>query len=133
MSDLTTLHPEGHAKAAKGHKAKTTKATPAKTVLRAAQLRILGALAGAGAPLTRKQIADAAECDQAGLTEHIGSPDPERRKANDAKHWPSLLTLGMVKATDSDGTTVYTVTAKGQKAAPKLGRRDPQIAFRTRA
>lgn len=134
MSDLTTLHLEGHAKAVKGHKAKTAKTAPDKATtapapkqtapksapgLRAAQLRVLAALVKADAPLTRKQIADAAECDLAGLTEHVGSSDAEKRKANDAKHFPSLLSLGMVKAADKDGVTTYTVTAKGRQAVAK--------------
>lgn len=138
MSDLTTIHLEGHVKAVKAHKAKAKKAKPPKNTaapkqaappaatapkpaagLRAAQLRVLAALVKADAPLTRKQIADAAECDLAGLTEHIGSSDAEKRKANDAKHFPSLLSLGMVKAADTDGMTTYTATPKGRQAVAK--------------
>jgi hypothetical protein len=62
----------------------TTKKT--KPALRIAQQRNLAALAKAEQPLTRAQIAEAAKCDQAGLTEHLGSPDAEKRKVNDAKH-----------------------------------------------
>src|SRR5436305_366115 len=77
-------------------KTKTTK--PA---LRAAQVRVLAALAAAAEPMTRKQIAEAAECDLAGLTEWIGSSDPAKRKANDVRHWPSLLSRKLVAAKDA--------------------------------
>jgi hypothetical protein len=97
-------------------KTKTTKAAPA---LRAAQVRILAALAKATEPMTRKQIAEAAETDLAGLTEWIGSSDDAKRKANDQKWYPSLITLGLVKAKAADGVTTYTITAKGKRAAGK--------------
>jgi hypothetical protein len=96
---------------------KTAKKT--KLALRAAQVRVLIALATADAPLTRKQIAEAAKCDQAGLTEHIGSSDPEKRKANDTRYWPSLLSRKLITAKDTDEGTVYTITAKGRKVTEK--------------
>jgi hypothetical protein len=98
-------------------KTKTTKPS-----LRAAQVRILTALATADAPLTRKQIAEAAKCDEAGLTEHIGSSDPEKRKANDTRHWPSLLSCKLVAAKGADSGTAYTITAKGRKVAEKVAK-----------
>ena len=99
---------------------KTAKMTKTdKPVLRAAQVRILTVLATAAAPLTRKQIAETAKCDQAGLTEHIGSSDPEKRKANDQKWFPSLLSRKLVTAKDTDDGTVYAITPKGRKVAEK--------------
>ena len=96
---------------------KTAKQT--KPALRAAQVRVLTTLATADAPLTRKEIADAAKCDLAGLTEWIGSSDPKKRVANDKKWFPSLLSRKLVAAKDTDGGMVYTVTAKGRKVAEK--------------
>jgi hypothetical protein len=101
-----------------------TKAAPktAKPALRAAQQRILATLAKADKPMTRAEIAEAAKCDQAGLVEMIGSPDPKKRAANDAKHFPSLLTLGLLKEGEptAEGTVRYVITAKGRKAVEKL-------------
>lgn len=98
--------------------AKTTKTI--ESALRAAQVRILTALATADAPLTRKQIAETAQCDQAGLTEWLGSSDPAKRKANDKKWFPSLLSRKLVTAKGADGGTGYTLTAKGRKVAQKV-------------
>lgn len=92
------------------------KTEPQTTELRVPQRRILAILAGAKAPLDRKRIARDAKCDEAGLTEHLGSQNETKRKANDTKHFPSLLTLEMVKSADTDDGTVYTITAKGRKA-----------------
>jgi hypothetical protein len=99
----------------------TTKAATksSKPTLRAAQVRILAALAKADAPLTRREIAEAAPCDTAGLTEWIGSSDPEKRKANDEKWFPSLLSRKLISAKDTDAVTVYSVTARGRKVAEK--------------
>jgi hypothetical protein len=95
--------------------AKTTKPT-----LRAAQVRALTALATADVPLTRKQIAEVAKCDLAGLSGDLGSSDPAKRKAADAKYFPSLLSLKLVTAKEADGGIVYTITAKGRKVAEKV-------------
>jgi hypothetical protein len=95
----------------------TTKAAP--VPLRTAQVRIIAAMAKAPEPMTRKEIAEAAECDLAGLTEWVGSSDPKKRAANDKRWFPSLLSSKLVTAKDADGTTVYTITAKGRKVAEK--------------
>jgi hypothetical protein len=92
--------------------------TPA---LRKPQLRLLAAASKAKGPLTRKQLAAAAEVDLAGCTEWVGSMDPETRKANDAKHFPSLLSRGYLKAEEhdlGDGKTEnrLAITANGRKA-----------------
>ncbi len=99
----------GHAKAGGG--------------LRGPQVRVLVALSKSNKPLTRVQIADKAKVDQAALVEYVGSADKARREANDKKHFPSLLSLGLVRADDAevDGreVVVYQVTAKGRTAASK--------------
>lgn len=89
--------------------------------LRSPQERILKALAKAGEALTRKDIAAAAPVDVACCVEYIGSPNPEKRAANDTKHFPSLLTLGYVKEVKHEGEPPkYDLTAAGKKVAAKL-------------
>lgn len=87
--------------------------------LRTPQVRVLKALS-LGKALTRKQISESGQVDSAGLTEWLGSLDETKRLANDVKHWPSLISLGLVRAEllDVEGkdTVVYTITAKGKKA-----------------
>lgn len=92
--------------------------------LRKPQARILQALSKTKESLTRKQIADKAKVDIAGCVEWIGSDDADRRAANDAKHFPSLITLGLVKiGTDTEeGATTYFITANGRKAAEKVAK-----------
>lgn len=91
--------------------------------LRKPQLRILSALKKSSRPMTRTDIAKKAPVDQAACVEYIGSHDPDVRKANDSKHFPSLITLGLVKAEqhDVDGrdTVMYSLTAKGRQALEK--------------
>jgi hypothetical protein len=90
--------------------------------LRKPQLKILAALAGAKVkkPIARKDVAALAGVDNAGCTEWIGSSDPVKRAANDAKHFPSLVTLGFVSEhkTDVEGkdATAYAITDAGRKA-----------------
>lgn len=90
--------------------------------LRKPQLKILAALAGAKVkkPVARKDVAALAGVDNAGCTEWIGSTDPAKRAANDAKHFPSLLTLGFVSEhpVDVEGknATAYAITEAGRKA-----------------
>ncbi len=112
----------------KAPRKKAVKKAPAakrekKDGLRKPQVRILKALAKSGKPLTRAQIAEKASCDVAGMVEWIGSADPEVRTANDKKHFPSLVSLGLVKQEqhDVDGrdVVVYAVTAKGKAEASK--------------
>lgn len=89
--------------------------------LRKPQIRILAALNKHG-ELTRGKISEKAPVDLAALTEYIGSDDAAIRKANDAKHFPSLLGLGFVSAASypdkdgHDGPTEYKITASGKKA-----------------
>jgi membrane protein involved in colicin uptake len=106
------------APAAKAEKAPAAK----KEGLRKPQLRILQALANTKAVgMTRGEIAEKAPCDVAGCTEWIGSSDAEKRAANDAKHFPSLITLGFVKlGTPAEGgADYYSITAAGRKEAAK--------------
>lgn len=85
--------------------------------LRKPQVRVLKALTQSKTALTRKEISEKAEVDVSGLTEWIGSSDQATRKANDKKHFPSLLSLGLVSATEKDGEpTAYSITGKGRKA-----------------
>lgn len=104
-------------KAKKGGRAK-------KEGLRKPQIRVLQVLKG-GAELTRAQIADKGEVDQAFLTTYIGSEDPKIRAKRDKQMMPSLLTLGYVKSkcypTDGggEGPAHYTITASGKAAYEK--------------
>lgn len=90
--------------------------------LRKPQIRILQALAKRDG-LDRNEVAELAPCDVATLVEYLGSHDPARRAANDAKHFPSLLTLGLItaKKEDADGRDKirYYLTAKGRTQAGK--------------
>lgn len=120
MSETTTAATKSTKKPATK---KTADSNGKASGLRAPQVRILKALVKAGKPMTRSQISEKAPVDQAACVEYIGSHNPDVRLANDAKHFPSLVTLGYVKAEmhDVDGRDVvqYTVTAKGAKAAEK--------------
>lgn len=97
------------------------KVAEVKTGLRKPQIRILLAMLAAPKPMTRKAIAEKAPVDQAACTELIGALDENVRKANDAKHFPSLLSLGLVSAekVDQDGKDVilYSLTTKGTEIA----------------
>src|SRR5262245_41245836 len=95
------------------------------TPLRAPQLRVLQCLAREGRPLTRKEIAELAPTDQDGLTTHLGSSDPEVRAKNDQRRWPSLLSLGLVRAEEGEQGTVYSLTPKGKAALKKLAKDAP--------
>lgn len=109
-------------KAAKKGAKTETKPREKKDGLRKPQLRILAALAKRD-NLTRAQIAEKAPVDVATCVEYIGSHDDAIRLANDEKHFPSLLTLGLVKAkqVDVEGRNViqYSITAKGRTAVAK--------------
>lgn len=93
--------------------------------LRGPQVRILKALAKAAQgnqkDLTRAQIAKLAPVDQAACVEYLGSHKEEVRIANDAKHFPSLVSLGLVRfGKEQEGNGVsYEITATGKKVADK--------------
>ncbi len=115
------------AKKAPAKATKTVKAEPKKVEgLRKPQIRLLEALKKAGKPLSRAQAAEKAEVDQAACVEYIGSSNPEIRKSNDAKHFPSLISLGLVKHEqhDIDGkdVVVYSITAKGKEKLEKAAK-----------
>jgi DNA-binding MarR family transcriptional regulator len=107
-------------------KAATKTAPPVKTApakkdgLRKPQMRILIALAKKDA-LTRTEISTKATVDLAALVEYLGSHDPAKRQENDVKHFPSLISLGLVKPSQHDegGKDVirYNLTAAGRKKA----------------
>lgn len=103
------------------------KATPKSKVekkkesgLRKPQQRILKALKG-GKAMSRATISEKASVDAASMVEYIGSHDPEVRKANDKKHFTSMITLGLVRAeVNEDGPVTYTITAKGTSELAKI-------------
>lgn len=101
--------------------AKTSKKASAKKEngLRKPQLRILAALKKAKGALTRAEISEKAPVDVAACVEYIGSHDDATRKANDKKHFPSLVSLGLVKfgMPEEGGAVCYEITAAGRKAA----------------
>lgn len=110
-------------------KEKTVKATPGgrkKEGLRNAQVRILKFLARKeGQTFDRTEIAKEAPCDPASCVEYLGSHDEAKRLKNDEKHFPSLLTLGLVRAEikSEDGTREkvrYKISAEGKKAVAKV-------------
>lgn len=114
------------AKAAKAvKKAATNGAAPKakKDGLRGPQVRILTCLSKAKGPLTRNQISEKAPVDVATCVEYIGSTDKDRREANDTKHFPSLISLGLVKydthEVDGRDTIAYTITPKGRTQLEK--------------
>lgn len=105
---------------------KTSTPRAKKEGLRKPQERILLALAKYG-ELTRSEIAAKAPVDNAFCTELVGSRKPEVREKNDVKHFPSLISLDLVRATDhenSEGKMVvgFSLTAKGKKEAEKLSK-----------
>lgn len=116
------------AKPAKASKGKT-KPAPKKTEskketnpgLRKPQIRILAALSK-GKPMTRAMIAEKSPVDVASCVEYLGSHDPDVRKANDTKHFPSLITLGLVKFANGEefGGVTYEISAKGRDAYAKI-------------
>lgn len=109
-------------------KVEVKKAAPAKTEkkdgLRKPQERILKCLAKTAKPLTRAMIAEKAPVDVAACVEYLGSHDDNTRLANDKKHFPSLISLGLVKHEqhdiDNKDVVVYLITAKGKATAAKL-------------
>lgn len=101
-------------------------AAPAKECgLRKPQVRILRALADNGGWMDRKTIAQKAPVDVATCVEYIGSHDDAKRKKNDEKHFPSLISLGYLTAEQHDvngrDRIVYSVTAEGRKALQAIG------------
>lgn len=108
---------EAKEKAVEAPKASEKKATVEKLPIRKPQLRVLQALAiNVERPLSRNEIAEAAQIDIAPLVEYLGSSDEARRKANDAKHFPSLISLGYVKLHLMEGQpATYSITSAGKK------------------
>lgn len=100
--------------------ASATPGAKKKDGLRKAQVRILQYLSKAKSAQPRKVIAEKAPCDLANCTELLGSHDATKRAENDAKHFPSLVTLKAVKVnvTEDQGVT-YEITATGVKMLEK--------------
>lgn len=90
--------------------------------LRKPQIRILKCLAKSTKTMDRKTVAAKAPVDQAACVEYLGSHDAKVRAANDKKHFPSLVTLGLVKfgPHEEEGGVAYEITAKGKALAEKL-------------
>ena len=106
------------AKEKKTEAATESKPRAKKEGMRKPQVRILAALKKAGKSLSRAQIAENAPCDRAWLNEWLGAHDEAKRKANDVKFFPSLLTLGFIRYAkpNDDGQPTYDITAAGKKA-----------------
>lgn len=86
------------------------------------QGRILKVLAKATKPLTRKEISEKAQVDNAYCTSYLGSADEATRAKND-KGTMSLVSLGMIKfgpKQEEGGAVTYVITAKGKTTAEKL-------------
>lgn len=84
--------------------------------LRKPQIRVLRLLGKSGKAMDRAAISEKAPVDQASCVEYLGSHDDAVRKANDKKHFPSLVTLGYVAHEDhEDSGVTYEITAKGKK------------------
>lgn len=100
----------------------TTKAPAKKSGLRKPQLRILEYLSEQDKPKTRKEIAKQSKIHQPQMTQYLGAVDKETRKKNDTLIFPSLLSMGLVKATSEKknktgrSVTTYQITVKGKKA-----------------
>lgn len=119
-----TAAPKATKKAAAPKKAeKNGKPAAKKGGLRKPQVRILRAVLKNPKGLTRSQIAEKAPVDVATCVEYVGSSDPAIRKANDVKHFPSLISLGFVKAEQHDvkgkDVVIYTITEKGKEGLKK--------------
>lgn len=88
--------------------------------LRKPQVRILRALAKHGS-LTRKELSGKAPVDNAFCTEYVGSASDEIRVKNDAKVFPSLVTLGFVNGTvDAERGRIFTITKEGRTELARL-------------
>jgi hypothetical protein len=109
--------------------AKTVKSDKAprakKEGLRKPQIALLKFLAKAKKAFTRSILAEKAEVDVAGCCEWLGAVSEEKRLANDVKHFPSLISLGLVRFAPEEevngrAVPTYQITAKGTAAAAKL-------------
>jgi hypothetical protein len=91
--------------------------------LRKPQIRILKCLAD-GRARTKPQIVKDARVERGWCTSYLGSNDPEKRAYNDAREFPSLITLGYIRSetVDAGGKDVYVyeITEKGRKVAARL-------------
>jgi len=95
--------------------AKTVSVNGKKVGLRKPQIRILAALRKKS-PMTRAEIAERAKVDLAWCVTNLGSSDPEIRKANDRKWYPSLITLRLVELTNDEESrgALYRITELGK-------------------
>jgi hypothetical protein len=91
--------------------------------LRKPQIRILKCLAD-GRARTKPQIVKDARVERGWCTSYLGSNDPEKRAYNDAREFPSLLTLGYIRSeiVDAGGKDIYVyeITDKGRRVAARL-------------
>jgi hypothetical protein len=107
--------------------ATTTRPTTGKTdiipALRKPQIRILKCLAD-GRARTKPQIVKDARVERGWCTSYLGSNDPEKRAYNDAREFPSLITLDLIRSETIDvggkDIYVYEITEKGRKVAARL-------------
>lgn len=119
MAKATKRNTRSKTKASAGRKRARKRKPAEKVKLRKPQIRILQAMSRTDKCLVRAAIADRAECDYASLTDYIGAHDEAKRRANDVRYFPSLLTLGYItygpKEVDDDSPR-YRLTAAGRKA-----------------
>ena len=105
------------------------KATPTTTSeegakLRKSQISVLSVLLNSGVAMGRKQIAELSKVDPGDLTETLGSTDPVKRVANDAKYFKSLISLGYVQEENLEEIRgmAYSLTAEGKAKAKELAK-----------
>lgn len=101
---------------------RSNSATPSIEGLKKPQVRILLALMD-DSSLTRSEIAEKANVDNASLTGYLGSTDPAVRAKNDESWHPSLITMKLIKfkIVDEGGKDVprYEIMALGKRKAEK--------------
>ena len=92
--------------------------------LRKSQISVLSVLLNSGVAMGRKQIAELSKVDPGDLTETLGSTDPVKRVANDAKYFKSLISLGYVQEENLEEIRgmAYSLTAEGKAKAKELAR-----------
>ena len=105
-------------------KATPTATSEGETKLRKSQVSVLSVLLKSGVAMGRKQIAELSKVDPGDLTETLGSTDPVKRIANDAKYFKSLISLGYVQEENLEEIRgmAYSLTAEGKAKAKELAK-----------
>lgn len=102
------------------------KAKKEEKAIRKPQLRMLVVLSKLKRAISLRELAEKADVNYGGCTILIGSLNEQKRKENDARYFPSLVSLGLVKveyheSNKSEGKqdVRYTISAKGKEAIQK--------------